>query len=263
MIRLLVCVGFVLLFGLLYPRGEVEQPSSTPPSPPGPTQSPPFSDPVQFLEESIRRYDREVQGYRCILEKQERVQGKLRPVEVVQADFREKPFSVVMRWQQGAGLAAAVLYNESWKKKWMKALSFGFIWEKPVDAKEAKDSTRYTVDEFGIRKGTERTLARWKEMKEKNQLHVRYLGVKTLPQLGNRPCYVFHRHGIEKPEDDGIEDVTIYLDQENWLQIGSILLGKTINGEREIIGKYFFRDLRLNPDFPPDAFVPAALRKKV
>src|SRR4051794_10454103 len=35
------------------------------------------ADPVAFLQRALRRYDREVRGYRALLIKQERVQGTL------------------------------------------------------------------------------------------------------------------------------------------------------------------------------------------
>src|SRR5262249_47035851 len=50
------------------------------------------TDPVAFLTHVVERYDKEVKGYTCKLEKQERVKGKLRDVEVVKCYFREKPF---------------------------------------------------------------------------------------------------------------------------------------------------------------------------
>src|SRR5260370_1107069 len=68
------------------------------------------TDPIAFLENCIRRYDREVKGYRCILVKQERIKDKLQPTEEVACDFQEKPFSVRMIWKKGAGEAARVLY---------------------------------------------------------------------------------------------------------------------------------------------------------
>ena len=59
------------------------------------------TDPTAFLEACIRRYDREVKGYHCTLHKQERLEGKLQPSEVIDVDFREKPFSVLMDWRKG------------------------------------------------------------------------------------------------------------------------------------------------------------------
>ena len=49
----------------------------------------------------------------------------------------------------------------------------------------------------------------------------------------------------------------MYIDKENWLQVGNVLKGE----EGRLIGEYFFRDLKLNPDFPPDTFTREALKR--
>src|SRR5438309_723225 len=54
------------------------------------------TDPVGFLEAILRRYDREVRSYRLTVQKRERLQGKEQPTAVIEAAFREKPFSVLL-----------------------------------------------------------------------------------------------------------------------------------------------------------------------
>src|SRR5262245_55763239 len=44
-------------------------------------------DPPRFLQMCVERYDREVRGYSCILQKRERVYNRLLPTEVVEAHF--------------------------------------------------------------------------------------------------------------------------------------------------------------------------------
>ena len=68
------------------------------------------TDPVSFMRASLRRYDRDVQGYRCTFVKQERLGGKLQRSEVIDVSCREKPFSVLFDWREGARLAAKVFY---------------------------------------------------------------------------------------------------------------------------------------------------------
>ena len=67
------------------------------------------TDPVAFIEACIRRYDREVKGYRCVMHKQERLDGKVAAVGGDRLQFREKPFSVLMDWREGARLAQKTL----------------------------------------------------------------------------------------------------------------------------------------------------------
>src|ERR1700674_3022757 len=65
-------------------------------------------DPVAFLENCIRHYDRDVQGYHLIMQKQERVptrlpieKRKLQKKEVIEVDFKDKPHSAFMHWLEG------------------------------------------------------------------------------------------------------------------------------------------------------------------
>src|SRR5690349_4204007 len=70
------------------------------------------TDPLAFLENCLRRYDREVKGYRATLEKRERLGGKLQGGEVIDVWFQEKPFSVLLDWQRGTRLAQRTLYQK-------------------------------------------------------------------------------------------------------------------------------------------------------
>src|SRR5260370_37851018 len=73
-------------------------------------------DPVAFLENCLRRYQREVKGYTCVMQKQERVGDKLQSKEILEVTHREKPFSVLLRWQEGQRLADCALYVEGENK---------------------------------------------------------------------------------------------------------------------------------------------------
>ena len=73
-------------------------------------------------------------------------------------------------------------------------------------------------------------------------------------EAGDRLCYTLRRTCVE-PEEDNVTDVTIYIDKENWLQVGAVL--KDASGR--LIGEYMFRDLRINPEFKPNQFKRSAL----
>jgi hypothetical protein len=220
------------------------------------------TDPVAFLATCIKRYDREVKAYHLTLQKQERIAGKLQRTEVTEVAFREKPFSVLMSWKEGARLAQRVLYikgenNDKLLVKPAGLASLIGVVERDVDGADAKQSGRYPMTEFGIKVGMQRTLAAWEDARQQNALHIDYLGIKAIKELEDHPCYVFRRTRYKKPEDDGITDLTVYFDQENWLQTGSVLKG----AERQLIGEYFFRTIQLNPEFKPDPFTREALRR--
>src|SRR5687767_3360799 len=55
-------------------------------------------DPVAFVQSAIDQYDRSVRDYTCTFTKQELVRGEMSEEQVMNAMFREKPFSVRLEW---------------------------------------------------------------------------------------------------------------------------------------------------------------------
>jgi hypothetical protein len=221
------------------------------------------TDPVAFLEACLRRYDREVPGYRTVLQKRERIEGQVHEPEIIDVAFREKPFSVAFDWRQGAGRAQRTLYvrGENDEKLLVRPAGLlayrlaGIVTRDPEGA-DARAASRYPLTAFGIKIGTQRILAAWLAARKKGELHVEYLGQQRVPEAGNRLCYVFHRRAA-RPEEDGITDLLMHVDVESWLQLGTVLTGE---GGR-LIGEYFFRDVRLTTEFPPGTFTRQALEK--
>lgn len=220
-------------------------------------------DPIAFLENCVRRHKRDVKGYKVTLQKQERIEGRLQKKEVIDVCFREEPHSVYFQWVEGARKADRVLYVAGENGNKLLVLPSGIarlagIVERDVDSDDARKTGRYTMDEFGLKKGLLRTLESWKAAKEKGGLHVQYVGVVKVKEAGDRECWQLRRTKYQKPEADGITELTIFIDKENWMQIGSILKGK----DGELIGEYYFRGLKVNPDFPDKQFKRDALNEK-
>lgn len=219
-------------------------------------------DPVAFLEHCLRRYRQTVKGYTLVMEKQERINGKLNPREVIEVCFREEPHSVYFRWTEGARRAERTVYVEGENNGKMLVKPNGLLLgrltvEKDPDGEEAKDSGRYSIKEFGLRKGLERTIKTWKDAKEGGTLFVEFLGEQKLKEAGDRTCYVLKRSRYAKPESDGVLEVTVYIDKETWLQVGSVIKGK----DGDLIGTYYFRDIKLNPELKAEQFQRDALRR--
>jgi hypothetical protein len=218
-------------------------------------------DPITFLENCLHHYDKTVKGYSLLMYKQERIGGRLQSSERIKVRFKEHPFSVYFEWLEGARLAERALYvkGENDDKalarpaKPLYRLIRGNVVRFDVDGPEARRSGRYTLNEFGLKKGTERTLAAWKKARRKKTLHVKYLGTHKVKELNDRRCYKFQAQ-YDEPSDDGLSELTVYIDEEHLLQVGSIL--KT---ENQLVATYFFRDIKLNPKFKKDQFQPAAL----
>jgi hypothetical protein len=225
-------------------------------------------DPVAFLEACLRRYAREVKSYTVTLQKQERLKGNLEKKEIIDISFREQPFSVLFRWKQGARLATRALYIEGENRDEKTGRSQvvikpgglggsllklgggdGLVTRDP-EGTDARKCSRYTINEFGLNIALERTLSAWKAAREKDALHVEYLGKQKPEQAGARECFVLRRSRYAKPEVDGITEQTLYIDTENWLMVGSVLR----NADDRLIAEYWFRDIRLNVEFDRDLF---------
>jgi len=221
--------------------------------------------PIPFLEKCLAKYDESVKGYTLTFRKRERIGGTLYPLEVIDVAFRDKPHSVLFVWKQGQRKAAAALYVEGENNGKMLARPAGKlaaalagIVERDLDSPDAKQSGRYGLNEFGLKKGLSRILTAWKKADESKTLFVEYLGEKKVPETGDRLCHVFHRGKYAQPEDDGVTDLTLYIDAETLLMNGTVLKGD----KGAIIGEYFFQDIRINPTFAPEQFTRAALARK-
>jgi hypothetical protein len=227
----------------------------------------PYPDPVVFLEKCLERYDREVRAYTVTLKKQERIQGKLRSPERIEAVFRESPFSVYFHWLSGADRKAdKALYVEGKYDNKLLAVPHGVLGtlakfagrrvvERDVNGEDARNSGRYPLSEFGFRIATQRVLTAWKKARADNTLHVEYLGVVRLPEAGDRLCYKVRRRHYAQPEEDGVMELVAYFDVEHWLQVGSILR----DAQGQLIAEYFFSNLRLNPPLEDSQFHRSAL----
>jgi hypothetical protein len=219
------------------------------------------SNPIAFVKYALRRYDQTIQGYECTLKKQERIGGKLYDSETIAVKFREEPFSVYFDWQKGQRQAKKVLYvrGENDNKLLVKpagVLSIAGVQKRDPEGDDAKKGGRYPLTEFGIKIGTLRTLAAWEAARKNKALHVEYLGLQKIPEAGDRVCYVFKRTRYAKPEEDGVSELKTYFDKETWLQVGSTLK----NADGDLIGEYWFRDIKLNPEFKSDTFKEKSLK---
>lgn len=220
------------------------------------------ADPLALLEASLNRYAREVKGYSATFQKQDFTDGRLQPTEMTEIHFREKPHSIFMVWKEGGRRAERVLFVEGENNNQMlirpagrvARLVAGDVVTRDVAGPDARSAGRYTLQQFGLRRTAERTAKEWREAREKGTLQVEYLGVKRLAEAGDRPCWTWRRL-LKKPDANGIGEVVISLDTETWLQVGTVLR----DPKGQLLGAYYFRDLKLNPDHKKEQFQRAAL----
>jgi hypothetical protein len=244
------------------------------------------TDAIAFLENCIRRYDRRIAprgliglaaaragrprttGYTCVLQKQERIRDRLEKKEIIKVAFRDQPHSVFMDWVEGWRLARRALYvaGENKEPKTGKSeiiikSSFGLVVRRDPEGEDARRSGRYTLPEFGIKKGMQRALVSLEEARKENILFMEYLGKEKVKEAGDRECWKIRRSRYPKPEGDGVTEMTLFIDVETWLQVGTILKGVDPDGKPRLIAEYWFRDIRLDPVFDRDQFTEKAIRK--
>jgi hypothetical protein len=253
--------------------------------PPGPTGQLPTNaefaallraDPVRAFEAVLRRCKAEIHGLTCVMQKQERLAGQLGPVEVVDVAFRDDPFSVYMAWRGSVGLGKPVksLYvqgeNGGLTKVKTRFLTLNF----PPDGKESRDAARYSIEDFGFYHTTLRTHRAWKAARDAGQFHYEFLETRPVPECGGRTCHVIRRT-CDPPEVDTFSlaekgtiapaahpkeafvSVVLMFDAETWLQVGT----EQKDATGDLVGAYYFREIKLNPKFEREQFTPAALTK--
>lgn len=220
------------------------------------------TDPVTMLEFCIARYQREIQGYRAVMEKHELINGKQLPREIVNVAFREHPFSVYMKWTEGADRAEASVFvaGENNDQLIIRPKSRAARWivsyvTRDPESPDVREVSRFSVRDFGIQKGTIRTLVAWKAAKDLGMFRFEYLGIESVKEAGGRLCYMIRRD-VNPPEEDGLTQVTIAIDVETWLQVGSWLKA----GDTPI-AEYHFRNIEPNPTFGPKQFKTEGLKE--
>ena len=137
-------------------------------------------------------------------------------------------------------------------------LALAGVVERDTDSPDAKQTSRYPITTAGLKIGMQRTLTSWRAAQKDNALHVELLGEFKVKEAGDRVCWKLRRTGYKAPEDgDGVTELTVYVDKETWIQVGSSVK----NADGQLLGEYFFTDIELNPTFKPDTFTREGLAK--
>jgi hypothetical protein len=247
---------------LLAPQQREVIVAAIPLAPPSDGQEPlPTGDELAFLEKCDQHYDESgIRGYRALMHKQERIGQKLMPSEEVDVWYREKPRSIFMKWLKGERRAAAILYVEGENNGMMLVHPSGIagklapVVSRDPEGADAKDGGRYSVKQAGLRPTLMRTLNDWKAAKQRGTLQVKYLGIRKVVEADNHDCYTLQRK-TEPGQNNGIQEVTLYIDKETLLQVRTVLKGP----ENILLGDYVYKDIQINPQFKPNQFDRSAL----
>ena len=221
-------------------------------------------DPLAVVRRGIERYDREIREYRCVLLKQERLEGGLTPVQEVEVRFRQSPQTVYMLWRTNADQAKRALFVDDGRnvdqdgQKLARvepagALVHLFVKDiyMPIDGPEARQASRRSIAECGFR-ATFTLLERYNALAaERGVLDLKYGGTGV---VDGRPTYVIVRNLPHGGDGDVYPDarMVLHLDQE-WL-LPVAVYSYADHEEQELLGSYVFMKVELNPKFEADAF---------
>lgn len=219
-------------------------------------------DPVALFELLLDNYDRGVRDYTCTFSKQERIGDTLGAMQVVEAMFRERPFSVRFKWIRNQDKCARVLYVA---RQWVEpdgselaVVEPGAIARlivpyvmRPIHGEDAKRSSRRTIDQFGFRNSLALTLQYVKLAREQGVLDFQYKGAG---QVDGRETLLFERRlpftGDENVWPDRV--LVVHIDKEYLLP--TLCQSYADDAKSVLLGHYQMSDVKLNVNLPGSAF---------
>ena len=153
------------------------------------------TDHIELLNWALENYRRQVRDYRGFLYKQERINGKLKPIEKIAISFMEEPFSLLMQWDKSSGVIDKLLYVEGQNDDKMVVHPTGLLaWIKSVKrdprSEQARRSSRRTCDQFGFRRTMLSLLEVYRQAEDQGDLAIGYVGPT---QIGGRQCIALER----------------------------------------------------------------------
>jgi hypothetical protein len=227
------------------------------------------NDPLQFLRESLARYERTVRDYSCTFIKKERINGQLRPEEQMAARFREDPMSVYLKWERpGKSLAHQALYvrgqlrdEEGNELAYVNPAGPIALLAKRVKQEihgaSARQASRRFIDQFGFANSLRLILKYSDIARERDELDLRFVGEG---EVNGRPTYVIERRLPYTGEGGEYPDalLVVHIDQELRLPTGCFSYASESRDEDALLGSYLWTDIELNIGLTDDDFTPAA-----
>ncbi len=216
------------------------------------------ADPQKFLEEALNNYHKRVRDYTCLFVKQERLRGKLTKEQHIRVKFREAPFAVFMKWVKNPGRADRVLYVKGRHDNKVLVKPSGFLKilvpthvKRAVDGPDAAKASRRRLSDFGfcntlklIRRDTARA------EKAGDLLKFEYDGQG---EIDGRKTFVFERRLPDKRKYSD-QRLTMHVDQEWMVPVAT----RSYDGRGRLLGRYEYRDVKLNASLPWKEFTPKA-----
>ena len=213
------------------------------------------SDHIALLKWSMETYQKRVHDYTGTFLKQERINGKLKKTEQIDIIFKEKPFSVFMRWEQNAGSCDKMLYVEGSNNNQMLVHPTGFFtWIKSVQrdpqGQDAKKATLRTCDQFGFYRSLKSLAELYETAHKRGDLKTRSLGET---KVDGRPCIALERM-LPNNNKYPYQRTVIEMDLEYLLPVKVSMY----DWQNQLMGSYVFLNLKFNNGLTDARFTPKA-----
>jgi hypothetical protein len=211
------------------------------------------TDHIALLKWAMQNYENHIQDYTLVFYKQERINGKLKPVEKIAVTYKDAPHSVLMKWSENPGAIDKLLYVEGANENKMIVHPTGMLaWIKSVKrdpcGEEARKSSRGTCDQFGFRRNMQNLLKVYELAQSQGDLQIKYLGETEV--LG-RPCVAMERR-LPPKEQYPYGRLVMEFDKEYILPIGI----SCYDWQDNLLSRYTFGDVKFNIGVTAGAFMP-------
>lgn len=215
------------------------------------------TDHIALLERCLDN-SRQYSDYRLTFEKQERIRGSLQEAQVIDAAFRAEPFSVGMRWVEGAGRGDRALYIEGERNNQMlirpieslQWIAGRHVLRSPTH-RDVMRSTLRPITAFGFSNSLENLLTVYRLAEANGELTQEFGGVAEV--FGRRALVLVRTLPPDRDEYEAAV-TTIYIDIEYLVPV--LIEGR--DWQDELVAQYVFKDIELNLGLTDEDFSPAA-----
>lgn len=207
---------------------------------------------TQLLEEMEQAYAR-VDHYTATFLIQEHIEGQLSPKQLIALKFK-KPFKVYLRWIEGPNEGRQALYpagvdaNELWVR--VPLLVGGVTVTLDPESPRARKGGRHAITDIGIGRIIEFVGENVRRGLQHGELTIVDGGYRT---TFHRPTLRYLLHFPEDPTKGYYcKTAIIDVDREHRLPI----FAEIYNWDNQLVERYGYLDLRLNPGLTDDDFDP-------
>ncbi len=220
------------------------------------------TDHIALIKKALVHYRNNFRDYRCRFIKQERINGRMRLRQEIDAKFMQEPFSVAMHWVKNAPLGDRILYVEGKYNGQMLVnpkgalilFTGGAVFRDP-ESKDVMANTLRPVTMFGFERLLESLLSVYELAEERGENTIRFLGYCT---VGQRRAMKLER--ILPPRGDYPAKATVwYLDVEHLVPLG---LDGT-DWDDQPLCSYYYQNVEFNVGLTEAEFTPEANQMKL